>query len=86
MPRIPEDTANLELSVIGNGSFAAWIDSHARTVFGCLPRFDADATFCSPLSPVGKGSERWSHYPQTCSLVGLIQAAMRTSRRWQDAL
>jgi GH15 family glucan-1,4-alpha-glucosidase len=30
--------------------------------------------------------EHWGNYPQTYSLVGLIQAAMRLSRRWEDAL
>jgi GH15 family glucan-1,4-alpha-glucosidase len=32
------------------------------------------------------GQELWGNYPQTYSLVGLIQAAMRLSRRWEDAL
>jgi GH15 family glucan-1,4-alpha-glucosidase len=30
--------------------------------------------------------EHWGNFPQTYSLVGLIQAAMRLSRRWEDAL
>ena len=30
--------------------------------------------------------EHWGNYPQTYSLVGLIQAAMQLSRRWEDAL
>ncbi|SFR89343.1 Glucoamylase (glucan-1,4-alpha-glucosidase), GH15 family [Dyella sp. OK004] len=30
--------------------------------------------------------EHWGNFPQTYSLVGLIQTAMRLSRRWEDAL
>ncbi len=30
--------------------------------------------------------ELWGNYPQTYSLVGLIQAAMRLSRHWENAL
>jgi len=29
--------------------------------------------------------ELWGNFPQTYSLVGLINAAMRLSRRWEDA-
>src|SRR5699024_470336 len=30
--------------------------------------------------------ELWGNFPQTYSLVGLIQAAMRLSRPWEDTL
>jgi GH15 family glucan-1,4-alpha-glucosidase len=30
--------------------------------------------------------ELWGNYPQTYSLVGIINAAMRLSRRWEDAV
>ena len=30
--------------------------------------------------------EHWGNFSQTYSMVGLIQAAMRLSRRWEDAL
>ena len=49
--------ASLELGVIGNGSVAALIDSEARIVWCCLPRFDADASFCSLLSPKVEGGD-----------------------------
>jgi len=31
------------------------------------------------------GGEAWGNFPQTYSHVGLINAAMRLSRPWQDA-
>ena len=32
------------------------------------------------------GAELWGNYPQTYSLVGLINAAMRLSRSWEEWL
>ena len=43
--------ADLDLAVIGNGSFGALIDKRARIVWGCLPAFDGDPSFCALLSP-----------------------------------
>lgn len=43
--------ANLDLAVIGNGSFGALIDRRARIVWSCLPAFDGDPCFCALLSP-----------------------------------
>ena len=59
MPEFPTEAqhASLELGVIGNGSVAALIDPHARIVWCCLPRFDADASFCSLLSPTSGGGD-----------------------------
>ncbi len=48
---------SLALGVIGNGSVAALIDAQARIVWGCLPRFDADASFCALLSPQAEGGD-----------------------------
>ncbi|MGO4556770.1 glycoside hydrolase family 15 protein, partial [Stenotrophomonas sp. 2YAF22] len=42
---------DLDLGVVGNGSFGALIDKHARVVWSCLPTFDGDPTFCALLSP-----------------------------------
>jgi GH15 family glucan-1,4-alpha-glucosidase len=61
MPTTSENhpSASLELGVVGNGSLAALIDRHARIVWCCLPRFDADPTFCALLSPRDGGGD-WS--------------------------
>ncbi len=42
--------STLELAVIGNCSFSALIDSQARIVWSCMPRFDADPVFCALLN------------------------------------
>lgn len=42
--------SSLDLGVIGNCSYGALIDSAARIVWCCLPRFDADPVFCSLLN------------------------------------
>src|SRR5690625_2494753 len=44
-------TSNLDLGVIGNGSFGALIDPRARIVWSCMPAFDGDPVFCSLLEP-----------------------------------
>src|SRR5688572_3847591 len=43
--------STLDLGIIGNGSIAALVDGRARIVWGCLPAFDGDPTFCALLSP-----------------------------------
>jgi len=42
--------SNLDLAVIGNCSFSALVDSHARIVWCCLPRFDSEPRFSSLLN------------------------------------
>lgn len=42
--------SSLDLAVIGNCSFGALLDRHARIVWCCLPRFDSDPVFCSLLN------------------------------------
>jgi GH15 family glucan-1,4-alpha-glucosidase len=49
--------ANLDLGLIGNGSFAALLDARGRVVWGCLPAFDGDPTFCALLSPKRDGGD-----------------------------
>ncbi|CAA9319372.1 MAG: GH15 [uncultured Lysobacter sp.] len=43
--------SSLNLGVIGNGTVAALIDGEGRYVWGCVPAFDGDPTFCALLSP-----------------------------------
>lgn len=33
-----------------------------------------------------RDGEAWGNFPQTYSMVGLIQAALRLSRPWENAL
>ncbi|AFC87219.1 glycoside hydrolase family 15 protein [Frateuria aurantia] len=49
-PAVPTEQT-LDLGVIGNGSIAVLINRQGDMVWGCLPRFDADASFCALLSP-----------------------------------
>jgi GH15 family glucan-1,4-alpha-glucosidase len=52
-------TSTLELGVIGNCSYSALIDRHARIVWCCLPRFDSEPVFNALLDPTEAGS-LWS--------------------------
>jgi len=46
-----EQVQNLDLALVGNSTIAALIDAEATIVWGCFPRFDSDALFCSLLRP-----------------------------------
>jgi len=46
---------SLELAVIGNCQIGALIDSQARMVWACLPRFDSNPAFCRLLEPTQPG-------------------------------
>ncbi|MEI7035882.1 glycoside hydrolase family 15 protein [Fulvimonas yonginensis] len=65
LPAEGHHPASLELGVVGNGSVAALIDSCGRIVWCCLPRFDADATFCALLQPRIEGGD-WTIELQDC--------------------
>ena len=43
--------SDLNLGVVGNGSFGALVDRDARIVWACMPAFDGDPAFCALLSP-----------------------------------
>ena len=43
--------SNLDLGLVGNGSFGALLDARARVVWCCLPAFDGDPAFCALLQP-----------------------------------
>lgn len=53
---------SLDLALIGNCGVSALIDPVGKVVWSCLPRFDADAVFCSLLRPVGANADHgyWS--------------------------
>jgi len=60
-------------------------EEQARAMFeNMLSKRSALGLLSEDLAP-GTG-EHWGNYPQTYSLVGMIQAAMRLSRRWEEAL
>ncbi|MCE2510484.1 MAG: glycoside hydrolase family 15 protein [Alphaproteobacteria bacterium] len=44
---------DLNLGIIGNGSYGALIDQRGRVVWACLPRFDSDPVFCRLLNGDG---------------------------------
>ncbi len=57
----------------------------ARELFEhMLSRRNALGLLSEDIDP--DSGELWGNFPQTYSLVGLIQAAMRLSRSWEDAL
>ncbi|MHA6205316.1 glycoside hydrolase family 15 protein [Dyella soli] len=57
--------SSLALGVIGNCSVAVLIDQRGRIVWGCLPRFDGDASFCALLSPHREGGD-WTIELEDC--------------------
>jgi GH15 family glucan-1,4-alpha-glucosidase len=53
--------------------------------------FDRMLACATPLGLLSEDTdpatgEPWGNFPQTYSLVGLIQAAMRLSRRWDEVV
>ena len=48
---------SLDLAVVGNCTFGALLDRHARMVWCCLPRFDGDPVFCALLNDHGDGEK-----------------------------
>jgi GH15 family glucan-1,4-alpha-glucosidase len=59
--------------------------AEARELFGeMLKRRNGVGLMSEDLAP-GSG-EMWGNYPQTYSMVGIINCAMRLSRSWEDAL
>ncbi len=47
--------SSLDLAIIGNCTFGALIDSKARIVWSCMPRFDSDPVFCGLLNGENSG-------------------------------
>jgi len=55
--QVPVYDSNLQLGVIGNGSFGALVDERGCLVWSCLPAFDGDPAFCRLLTPVQEGGD-----------------------------
>src|SRR4029077_3841272 len=49
----PTGPVSLQLAMIGNCAISALIDSLARIVWCCMPRFDGDPVFCALLDSKG---------------------------------
>ena len=49
--------SDLNLGLVGNGTFGALIDAKGSVVWGCFPAFDGDPAFCALLSPQQGGGE-----------------------------
>ena len=57
----------------------------ARELFEkMLQRRNALGLMSEDLAP--DSGELWGNYPQTYSMVGIVNCAMRLSRSWEDAL
>jgi GH15 family glucan-1,4-alpha-glucosidase len=62
---------SLQLGVIGNCTFSALIDRHARIVWSCMPRFDGDPVFDALLDP-SKEASAWA-----IEVEGLVRSEQR---------
>ncbi len=49
--------SNLDLGLVGNGSFSALLDARGSVVWSCLPAFDGDPAFCALLQPKIEGGD-----------------------------
>ncbi len=57
-PAAPGEPASLDLGVVGNCAVAALIDTRARVMWACMPRFDGDPVFAGLLEGSRPESER----------------------------
>jgi len=67
--------ASLDLALIGNCTIAALVDAHARLVWCCLPRFDADPCFHALLDS-GDG------YPADGAFTIELEACVRSEQAY----
>lgn len=68
-----------------NALYATGEREQARELFGeMLRRRNSLGLMSEDLAP--QSGELWGNYPQTYSMVGIINSAMRLSRSWEDAL
>ena len=50
--------SNLNLGLVGNGSYGALINQQGEVVWACMPRFDSDPVFCSLLMDTKEAKDR----------------------------
>jgi len=81
----PENAFNICTFWYINALAAIGRKEEARELFNnMLARCNHLGILSEDLDPVT--GELWGNYPQTYSMVGIIHAAMRLSRSWEDAL
>jgi GH15 family glucan-1,4-alpha-glucosidase len=81
----PENAFNICTFWYINALAAIGRKDEARVLFdNMLARCNHLGMLSEDLDPVT--GELWGNYPQTYSMVGIINAAMRLSRSWEDAL
>jgi GH15 family glucan-1,4-alpha-glucosidase len=82
---IPETAFNICTFWYIDALAACGRTDEARRLFeNMLARRNAVGLLSEDLDP--KTGELWGNFPQTYSMVGLINSAMRLSRSWEDAL
>jgi GH15 family glucan-1,4-alpha-glucosidase len=69
----------------GDPVFCSLLGGDARDLFEhMLERRTPQGLLSEDLDP--QTGELWGNYPQSYSVVGIINSAMRLSRTWEDAL
>jgi GH15 family glucan-1,4-alpha-glucosidase len=82
---IPETAFSVSTFWYINALWATGERARARELFcGMLRRRNSLGLMSEDLAP--DSGELWGNYPQTYSMVGIINCAMRLSRSWEDAL
>jgi len=82
---LPENAFNICTFWYINALAAIGRRDEARHLFeNMLARCNHLGILSEDLDPIT--GELWGNYPQTYSMVGIIHAAMRLSRSWEDAL
>jgi len=70
-------------AVFGGWGFDRLIH-HGRAVTALLQRRNPLGLLSEDIDPVS--GQLWGNFPQTYSMVGIINSALRLSRSWEDAL
>jgi len=82
---VPENAFNICTFWYVNALASIGRKHEARALFeNMLARCNHLGMLSEDIDPVT--GELWGNFPQTYSMVGIITAAMRLSRAWEDAL